>query len=72
MTTFPLRHAALFTEKVFNRLKNFDARQFKPKQLAEYLLRLDQNDILYNDYFWYKEALRRRSWRSADGSIWIL
>ena len=32
-----------------------DARQFKPKQLAEYLLRLDQNEILYNEYFWWKK-----------------
>ena len=32
-----------------------DARQFKPKRLAEYLLRLDQDEILYNEYFWWKK-----------------
>ena len=32
-----------------------DARQFKgPKQLADYLMALDANDALYNDYFAWK------------------
>ena len=32
-----------------------DARQFKgPKQLADYLMALDANDALYNDYFVWK------------------
>jgi len=33
-----------------------DARQFEdPKQLADYLLLLDKNDFLYNEYFAWKE-----------------
>ena len=31
-----------------------DARQFEPKELAEYLLRLDQDDGLYKTFFWWK------------------
>ena len=32
-----------------------DANQFEPKQLAEYLLLLDSNETLYNEYFWWKD-----------------
>lgn len=32
-----------------------DARQFTPKQLADYLLKLDADDRLYNEYFWWKK-----------------
>lgn len=31
-----------------------DARQFTPKELADYLLLLNANDTLYNQYFWWK------------------
>ena len=32
-----------------------DANQFEPKELAEYLLLLDANETLYNEYFWWKD-----------------
>ena len=32
-----------------------DARQFEPKELADYLLMLDANETLYNEYFWWKD-----------------
>jgi alpha-1,3-fucosyltransferase len=35
-----------------------DARQFKPKELAAYLKRLDADDALYNEYFWWKDHYR--------------
>jgi len=31
------------------------ANQFEPKELAEYLLLLDSNETLYNEYFWWKD-----------------
>lgn len=35
-----------------------NARDFKPKELAVYLKLLDQNDTLYNEYFWWKDDYR--------------
>jgi alpha-1,3-fucosyltransferase len=32
-----------------------DALEFTPEKLAEYLMRLDANDTLYNEYFWWKD-----------------
>jgi alpha-1,3-fucosyltransferase len=32
-----------------------NARQFKPKELADYLKILAANDTLYNEYFWWKD-----------------
>jgi len=32
-----------------------DARQFEPKELADYLMILDGNETLYNEYFWWKD-----------------
>ena len=32
-----------------------DARQFEPKQLADYLMKLDADDALYNEYFAWKD-----------------
>ncbi len=32
-----------------------DARKFKPKELAGFLKILDENDDLYNEYFWWKD-----------------
>ena len=32
-----------------------DARLFKPQELANYLLMLDANETLYNEYFWWKD-----------------
>ena len=32
-----------------------DANQLEPKELAEYLLLLDANETLYNEYFWWKD-----------------
>ena len=31
------------------------ARRFKPKELADYLLKLDTNDTLYKEYFRWKQ-----------------
>lgn len=31
-----------------------DARQYEPKELADYLLLLNANDTLYDQYFWWK------------------
>jgi alpha-1,3-fucosyltransferase len=32
-----------------------DALEFTPEKLAEYLMRLDADDTLYNEYFWWKD-----------------
>lgn len=32
-----------------------DARKFEPRHLADYLTKLDANDTLYNEYFWWKD-----------------
>ena len=32
-----------------------DARLFEPQELADYLLMLDANETLYNEYFWWKD-----------------
>jgi alpha-1,3-fucosyltransferase len=32
-----------------------DARLFEPQELANYLLILDSNETLYNEYFWWKD-----------------
>lgn len=32
-----------------------DARLFEPQELANYLLLLDSNETLYNEYFWWKD-----------------
>ena len=32
-----------------------DARQFEPKELADYLIQLDANETLYNEYFLWKD-----------------
>jgi alpha-1,3-fucosyltransferase len=32
-----------------------DARQFEPKQLADYLKMLAANETLYNEYLWWKD-----------------
>jgi len=32
-----------------------DARQFEPKQLADYLMKLDADDALYKEYFAWKD-----------------
>lgn len=35
-----------------------DALQYTPKKLAAYLKRLDANDTLYNEFFWWKKHYR--------------
>ena len=35
-----------------------NAMDYTPKQLAEYLLKLDKNDSLYAEYFWWKPHYR--------------
>jgi alpha-1,3-fucosyltransferase len=35
-----------------------NALDFTPAQLAEYLKMLDANDMLYNEYFWWKGHYR--------------
>ncbi len=32
-----------------------DARKFRPKDLAGFLKMLDEDDELYNEYFWWKD-----------------
>ena len=35
-----------------------DALRFRPRQLADYLRRLDADDRLYNEFFWWKPHYR--------------
>jgi len=35
-----------------------DALEFTPEKLADYLKKLDANDTLYNEYFWWKDHYR--------------
>ena len=38
-----------------------------PRHLANYLIKLDQNDTLYNEYFWWKKHYRIRNGLFFEG-----
>ena len=35
-----------------------DALDYSPQELADYLIKLNRNDTLYNEYFWWKGHYR--------------
>lgn len=46
-----------------------NALDYTPQQLAEYLMRLDANDTLYTEYFWWKPHYQVRGLRNMNRRV---
>ena len=54
----PIVYGGANYSKIAPRHSYIEANNFKPKELAIFLLKLDANDTLYDQYFWWKDEYR--------------